>query len=73
MISVIASAIGPELLAREQQASGSYLPAFTTMAVSVAMLAAFAFFTPLPPLPTLAEDSDSAEPAPIAIPTAEEA
>jgi len=73
VISVIASAIGPELLAREQQASGSYLPAFTTMAVSVGVLAAFAFVVRLPPVPALIEESNSTETSPFAISTAEEA
>lgn len=72
VISVLASAIGPELLARQQAASGSYRPAFSTMAIGVGILAAFAFVVRLPPDPVLSEEPRYIEDPQLALPTAQE-
>jgi len=69
VISVLASSIGPEFLAREQKASGSYLPAFTNMAVGVAVFAIIACLAPLPPESVVDQLPDRAEshpPLPVA-------
>ena len=55
ILTVIASAVGPIVLARCQTVTGSYAPAFYVLAVVVAALALLAFVVRVPP---------GAEPAP---------
>jgi cyanate permease len=50
LISVLASALGPVPMAWCQERTGSYMPMFTVLAVSIAVLAAAAFVVPLPAL-----------------------
>jgi len=48
LATVLASALGPMVMAQGQQWSGSYSPTFYGLAVVVALLAIAAFVTPLP-------------------------
>ncbi len=48
MLTVLASAIGPLAFAIAKEATGSYAPALWTSAAVITMLAASAWFTPLP-------------------------
>jgi MFS family permease len=48
ILTVLASAVGPYLLARCQTATGSYAPAFYVLAGLVAVLAFLAFIVPMP-------------------------
>jgi hypothetical protein len=48
MLTVFASALGPELLARCQRWSGSYVPLYQYFAVVAGLLALCAWWVPLP-------------------------
>src|SRR5262249_45833160 len=48
MLTVLASAVGPLLLAAGKERFGSYVPAFQTGAAAAAVLAVAAWFVPLP-------------------------
>jgi MFS family permease len=48
MLTVFASALGPELLARCQRWTGSYIPLYQYFAVTAGLLALAAWWTPLP-------------------------
>lgn len=67
VISVIGSAIGPDLLAHSHARMGSYLPMFSTLAAAMGVLAACAYLVPIPPEPT----GDAEELAEVPLPTAD--
>jgi MFS family permease len=48
MLTVLASAAGPLLLAKSKEHTGSYVPLFQWVAVAAALLGAAAWFTPMP-------------------------
>lgn len=57
-LTVLASAAGPLLMAASHRAAGSYTPLFGQLAVAALVLAAAAWFVPMPLPPTPAPDGD---------------
>jgi MFS family permease len=51
-LTVLASAVGPLILAAGQRAAGSYVPSFQVLAAAAAVLGVAAWFVPLPRRPT---------------------
>ncbi|MBX3442653.1 MAG: MFS transporter [Planctomyces sp.] len=61
-MTVIASALGPVLMAEVQAATGSYAAAFRGLSAAVAILAAISFVTPLPGLEPQPDEAGEGRP-----------